>query len=309
MRHIFETANMIPVIKWILDAFVSNEITVQFFIIYISILVIGFLLYSMIIENISVHYFKNGILGNNKTNMKNSKVNISKNQWSNYLQREIWIIKSEAYFKMQIALGLLLPPIFSLVMLLLIQNEVFPNYLNITKEGVFDKYFSYSVLFLCCINNISGTPYSREGKYHYLLKSVPFDERYVYFSKVIFSSIISIIAVVISFLIFALFGYWEMEHAVMLLITSCLVVCYNLLTPLYDMKNPSIEWENPSAAIKSNPNVLISLLYGMPLLILVTAIHFGLVWFSVQPLIGALMILLISIAINSILINRLKLNL
>ncbi|MBO0997912.1 hypothetical protein IOC57_09150 [Bacillus sp. SD075] len=309
MRHMFETANMIPVLKWILDAFVSNEITVQFFIIYISILVIGFLLYSLIIENISVHYFKNGLLGNNKTNVKYSEVNISKNQWSNYLQREVWIIKSEAYFKMQIALGLFLPPIFSLVMLLLIQNEVFPNYLNITKEGVFDKYFSYSVLFLCCINNISGTPYSREGKYHYLLKSAPFDEKYVYFSKVIFSSIISIIAVVISFLIFALFGYWEMENAVMLLIISCLVVCYNLLTPLYDMKNPSIEWENPSAAIKSNPNVLISLLYGLPLLIMVTATHFGLVWFSVQPLLGAIIILMIVIAINSVLINRLKYNL
>ncbi|MBT2664627.1 hypothetical protein J7J00_03895 [Bacillus sp. ISL-4] len=309
MRHMFETANMIPVIKWILDAFVSNEITVQFIIIYISILVIGFLLYSFIIENISVNYFKNGLLGNNKANLKNSKVNISKNQWSNYLQREIWVIKSETYFKMQIALGLLLPPVFSLVMLLLIQNEVFPNYLNITKEGVFDKYFSYSILFLCCINNISGTPYSREGEYHYLLKSAPFDEKYVYFSKVIFSSIIGIIAVLISFMIFALFGYWEMENAVMLLITSCLVVCYNLLTPLYDMKNPSIEWENPSAAIKSNPNVLISLLYGLPLLIMVTAIHFGLVWFSVQPLMGALIILMIVIAINSVLINRLKYNL
>ncbi|WHY57346.1 hypothetical protein [Peribacillus simplex] len=309
MRHMFETANMIPVVKWILDAFVSNEITVQFIIIYISILVMGFLLYSFIIENISVHYFKNGLLGNNKANMKNSKVNISKNQWSNYLQREMWIIKSEAYFKMQIALGLLLPPVFSLVMLLLIRNEVFPNYLNITKEGVFDKYFSYSILFLCCINNISGTPYSREGKYHYLLKSAPFDEKYVYFSKVIFSSIIGIIAVLISFMIFALFGYWEMENAVMLLIISCLVVCYNLLTPLYDMKNPSIEWENPSAAIKSNPNVLISLLYGLPLLIMVTAIHFGLVWFSVQPLMGALIILMIVIAINSVLINRLKYNL
>ncbi|MGE7906920.1 hypothetical protein ACQKNS_21230 [Peribacillus sp. NPDC094092] len=309
MRHMFETANMIPVIKWILGAFVSNEITVQFIIIYIAILVIGFLLYSFIIENISVNYFKNGLLGNNKANMKNSKVNISKNQWSNYLQREIWIIKSEAYFKMQIALGLLLPPVFSLVMLLLIQNEVFPNYLNITKEGVFDKYFSYSILFLCCINNISGTPYSREGKYHYLLKSAPFDEKYVYFSKVIFSSIIGIIAVLISFMIFALFGYWEMENAVMLLITSSLVVCYNLLTPLYDMKNPSIEWENPSAAIKSNPNVLISLLYGLPLLIMVTAIHFGLVWFSVQPMMGALIILMIVIAINSVLINRLKYNL
>ncbi len=309
MGHMFETANMIPVIKWILDAFVSNEITVQFIIIYISILVIGFLLYSFIIENISVNYFKNGLLGNNKVNMKNSKVNISKNQWSNYLQREIWIIKSEAYFKMQIGLGLLLPPVFSLVMLLLIQNEVFPNYFNITKEGVFDKYFSYSILFLCCINNISGTPYSREGKYHYLLKSAPFDEKYVYFSKVIFSSIIGIIAVLTSFMIFALFGYWEMETAVMLLITSCLVVCYNLLTPLYDMKNPSIEWENPSAAIKSNPNVLVSLLYGLPLLIVVTSIHFGLVWFSVHPMMGAIIILMIVIAINSVLINRLKYNL
>ncbi|MGE6377771.1 hypothetical protein [Peribacillus muralis] len=309
MGHMFETANMIPVIKWLLDAFVSNEITVQFIIIYISILAIGFVLYSFIIENISVNYFKNGLLGNNKANMKNSKVNISKNQWSNYLQREIWVIKSEAYFKMQIGLGFLLPPVFSLVMLLLIQNEVFPNYLNITKEGVFDKYFSYSVLFLCCINNISGTPYSREGKYHYLLKSAPFDEKYVYFSKVIFSSIIGIVAVLISFMIFAFFGYWQMETAVMLLITSCLVVCYNLLTPLYDMKNPSIEWENPSAAIKSNPNVLISLLYGLPLLIVVTSIHFGLVWFSVQPMMGALIILMIVIVINSVLVNRLKYNL
>jgi ABC-2 type transport system permease protein len=307
MKHMFETANMIPVINWILDAFVSDEITAHFLVIYISTILISFLLYTFIIENISVNYFKNGLLENNKTNMKNSKVNISKNQWSNYLQREIWIIKSEAYFKMQIVLGLLLPPIFSLVMLLLIQKEVFPNYLDITKEGVFDKYFSYSVLFLSCINNISGTPYSREGKYHYLLKSAPFNERYVYFSKVIFSSIISIIAVVISFLIFALFGHWELESAVMLLIISCLVVCYNLLTPIYDMKNPSIEWENPSAAIKSNPNVLISLLYGFPFLIMVALIHFGLVWFSVQPIMGALIILMIVIVINSVLVNRLKL--
>ncbi|MBK5444824.1 MULTISPECIES: hypothetical protein [unclassified Peribacillus] len=306
LKHIYETANMIPVIKWIINAFASNQITVQFFIIYISIVILSLLLFSFIIENISVNYFKNGLLENNKTSLKNSRVHITKNQWNNYLQREIWIIKSEAYFKMQVALGLLLPPIFSIVMLLLIQNEVLPNYLNITKEGVFDKYFSYSVLFLCCINNISGTPYSREGKYHYLLKSAPFNKGYVYFSKVIFSSIMSIIAVVVSFLFFALFGHWKLENVVMLIIISCLVVCYNLLTPIFDMKNPSIEWENPSEAIKSNPNVLISLLYGLPILIIIAAIHFCLIWFSVQPLLAALIILMIVIITISILINRLK---
>ncbi|MFB7642529.1 hypothetical protein, partial [Peribacillus butanolivorans] len=44
LKHIYETANMIPVIKWIINAFASNQITVQFFIIYISIVIISLLL-------------------------------------------------------------------------------------------------------------------------------------------------------------------------------------------------------------------------------------------------------------------------
>ncbi|MED4265943.1 hypothetical protein [Priestia megaterium] len=306
LAYIYDITTTVSVMKSLVKILVSSQINIYFILSCISILVISFLFYYFIIENISVNYFKNGVSENSKISFKSSKVRITKNQWSNYLQREIWIIKSEAYFKMQVVLGFLLPIIFTTILLILIQNEVLPDNLNITKDGFLNKYFSYSVLFFCCINNISGTPYSREGKYYNLLKINPFDSKYVYFSKVIFASTVSVAAVLLSFLLFALFGHSKLEDFVMMLIISCLVVCYNLLTPLFDMKNPSTEWDNPSEAIKSNPNVLISLLYGMPMLIVIAALHFCLIWIGIQPFLVDFMILAIATTTIFILVNKLK---
>lgn len=309
LNHFFENFMEIPLLKAMIEPFVSNEIPVQFILICIVLIIISALFYCFIIHNISIHYYKNGLHESNKTSLKGSRVHITENPWINYLQREMWVIKTEAYFKMQIILGILLPPVISLVFLILIQNDVFPTSLNITGEGVLDNFFSYTVLFLCCINNISGTPYSREGKYHDLLKSNPFHTTYVYFSKVIIASTMSLIAVCLSFLLFAIFGYWSLETIVMLMIVSGLVICYNLLTPLFDSKKPLIEWVNPSEAVKSNPNVLISLLYGMPLLIVIAVLHFGLVWLNIHSFLVSIIILLVVLVTISILVNKLRVTL
>lgn len=292
LNHIFETASTIPVIDWIIESFVSAEISLSFVLTYIAIGITNFLLLFIIIQNISANYYRNGQSENNKSGLKGSRVYITKNKWSNYLQREIWVIQSEAYFKLQVLLGVLLAPAASAILLFLIKYDVLPEFINITKDASFDIYFSYFVLFWCCMNNISGTPYSREGKYYYLLKSTPINSKYVYFSKVIISSIMSITSIFLSFLLYASFGYWGINSLFMLFIISGLAICYNLLTPLYDMKNPMTEWENPSVAVKSNPNVLISLIYGMPILIVIATIHFCFDWFHVPLLVASLIILL-----------------
>jgi len=296
-----ETFQGMPMIHLIILTFMSEKITISFLLLVVFFLVINTLLYRLIKGNISKNYLKNGSSENNQANIKKSKAYIAKSHWRNYLQRELWVIKSEAYFKMQVVLTILLPPVISLIFLVAIQNGVIPDNLNITKKGIFDKYFSYLVLFLCCINNISGTPYSREGKYHFLIKSLPFDHYILYLTKVGFAFFLNMIAVLISFLIYALFGYWNMESTVILLVITCLVICYNLLTPLFDMKNPSSDWTTPSEAIKSNPNVLVSLLFGMPIPVIITAIHFTLLWSGVSPLGSSCIVLSITLVTTMVL--------
>lgn len=306
LNNLYENMMEIPLLNIIIEAFIINESSIPFILGCIILLVVNSILYYLIIHNISIHYHKNGIHKNSQTKFNRSKARITENVLSNYLQREIWVINSEAYFKMQVVLGVLLPPVISLILLLFIANDIFPSSLNVTGEKVFDKYFSYIVLFLCCINNISGTPYSREGKYYYLLKSNPFNARYVYFSKVIISSAMSIVGVCLSFILFAVIGYWESETVIMLIIVFVLVICYNLLAQLYDSKKPLVDWENPSEAVKSNPNVLISLLLGMPLLIIIAVLHIGLFWLNIHSFLVTFIILLVVLITITILIKKIK---
>lgn len=306
LNHLFKNVMEIPLFKTIIEPFVANDFSLQFVLICIVLIIINILIFHVIIHNTSINYYKNGIHDSRQMNLKGSRVHITENQWHNYLQREVWVIKSEAYFKMQVVLGVLLPPVMSLIFLILIKNDVFPTALNLTKGGNFDEIFSYIVLFLCCINNISGTPYSREGRYLNLLKSHPFHPAYVYFSKVIIASTMNLTAIGLSFIIFASFGHWTLETMVMLMVVASLVICYNLLTPLFDRKKPLTEWSNPSEAVKSNPNVLISLLYGMPLLIVMAILHFGLVWINIHSLFVSFIILMVVLATIVILVNKLK---
>lgn len=310
LHYLFENVMEIPLLREIIEQFTSNDISIPFILITIFLILISTLFYFVTIYNTSINYYKNGIHESAvQTNLQGSSVHITENQWTNYLQREVWVIKSEAYFKMQVILGILLPPVISLIFLILIQYDVFPATLNITEEGVLDKYFSYLVLFLCCINNISGTPYSREGKYHDLLKYNPFNSSYVYLSKVIIASTMSLIAVLLSFILFAVFGYWRLETVVMLMIIAGLVFCYNLLTPLFDSKKPLTDWVNPSEAAKSNPNVLISLLYGLPLLIIIAILHVGFIWLNIHSLLVSFIILLVVLVTIYILVKKLRVTL
>ncbi|WP_341302151.1 hypothetical protein MHB44_07120 [Lysinibacillus sp. FSL H8-0500] len=267
---------------------------------FLLLIALCLLLFKATIKMIASKYYEHGLLVSSVE--KTAKVWKwgSKGKWVNYLQREYWIIQVEPYFKMHAILGVILTPICTIIFLTIFQM----NILEADWLAHFESYlFAYMVLLLSCTNNISGTPYSREGKYYATSITLPFEPQKIYRAKVMISTCISTIAVVISYIIYTLFGKGDIITVVLLLITLLLVIAYNILSPLYDRRHPLLDWTNPSEAIKSNPTVLISLLYGLPLLISIALLHFGLLTFHISPLLTAVIILIVVIILIYKLLN------
>ncbi|MEY9977520.1 hypothetical protein [Lysinibacillus sp. RC79] len=279
----------------VVETFLSLNTAISFILLF----VLCYLLFKSTIKMIASKYYEHGLLVNRIE--KTTKVWGRDIQSSlvNYLQREYWIIQSEPYFKMQAILGIILTPICTIIFL--VQTNILKAEWIVNNESFL---FVYMVLLMSCMNNISGTPYSREGKYYASSMTLPFDPQKVYLAKVMTSSCIGTISVVISYIIYMLFGRGDIITGLHLLITLLLVITYNLLSPLYDRRHPLLEWSNPSEAIKSNPTVLISLLYGFPLLIVIGLLHFSLLTFDVSPLMTAVIILMIVILCSITLIYK-----
>ncbi|MGE7948528.1 hypothetical protein [Lysinibacillus sp. NPDC093688] len=255
---------------------------------FILLFALCYLLFKATIKMIASKYYEHGLLVSRIEKMTKVWGRDIQSSLVNYLQREYWIIQSEPYFKMQAILGIILTPICTIIFL--VQSNILKAEWIVNNESFL---FVYMVLFMSCMNNISGTPYSREGKYYASSMTLPFDPQKIYMAKVVTSSSIGTITVVISYIIYMLFGRVDFITGLHLLITLLLVITYNLLSPLYDRKHPLLEWSNPSEAIKSNPTVLISLLYGLPLLIIVGLLHFSLLALNISPAMTALIILVI----------------
>ncbi|MBD7942570.1 hypothetical protein H9650_00460 [Psychrobacillus sp. Sa2BUA9] len=288
-----------PLIKVIVTPLLFKVSMIDFLVIVSSLMVICVLFFISTVKNTAVNYYKNGLLENSVENsvenMPKVKIYKTENIWSYYLQREWWIIQSEPYFKLQVILSLFLAPLFTFIFLIVAQMDLLKTGWLIDKELYI---FGYMILFVSCVNNISGTPYSREGKNYAFSIVLPLDRRMVFLSKVATSSFISIASVVISYIIYLLFGRTDILSLLLLFITLVLIICYNLLSPIHDMRHPLVNWKTPSEAVKSNPNVLISLVSGSPILIFIAICHVWLLVLNVSQWIVAIIIALLTVAIT-----------
>ncbi|MED4887805.1 hypothetical protein [Lysinibacillus fusiformis] len=266
--------------------------TIQSFIYFTAIIILCYVLFKATIIINAVKYYEYGLLVNKRE--KTTKVWGSgiKGSWVYYLQREYWILQSESYYKMQVIIGFMLTPICTIIFLLSIQMNILKSDWLMNDERYL---FVYLVLLMSCINNISGTPYSREGKYYASSITLPFNPWKIYMAKVIVSSCISVGAVLISYIIYTLFGKGDVMTVLFLAMTIFIVIAYNVVTPLYDKKHPFLAWSNPSEAIKSNPTVLISLLYGTPVLIITLLLHFFLLFVGIPSLTATIIISFIAL--------------
>ncbi|WP_153733325.1 hypothetical protein [Sporosarcina obsidiansis] len=301
MERIYEAVGQVPVLKPIIAVYTSADLSLHFLLIFLLFWAGNFLLFKGTVHNLAVNYLQNGAMEMGSTTFRKSKGYAGDNVWGRYMQREKWIIQSDPYFKLQILLSSIMTPILSVGLLLAYENQWMP--MNLLEDGRLEFMYAYFVLFMSCMNNTSGTPYSREGKYYPSLQSLPFDQRKVYLFKVWLSSAIGAMAIISSFVILMFFGHFTIHSFLLAVVVLLLMFSYNLLASLYDRKHPLTEWKNPSEAIKSNPNVIFSLLFGLPLLLVVSGFHFYL-YSTAMPLSMTTTIVLVVIAVCDVLILK-----
>ncbi|QDQ02021.1 hypothetical protein FOH38_16840 [Lysinibacillus fusiformis] len=268
---------------------------------FLLLLSLCYLLYRATVKNLTSNYYKNGLFVNSVEHKSTVRFYPIKSSWGLYLQREYWVIQSEPYFMMQVLLGLLLSPIFTCIYLAFSQSDWMGMQLSLSKDI---PIFAYMIICISCVNNMSGTPYSREGVHFTTSMVLPLNRRKVFLAKVTISSVMSAISVLFSYGIYFLFREIKTFDILYLIITLGLIFNYNLLTPIYDRRHPLLTWENPSDAVKTNPNVLISLLYGFPLLVFILISHFSLLTMGVSQWVATSIMGFLTMASMVILLTR-----
>jgi len=118
--------------------------------------------------------------------------------------------------------------------------------------------------FLGSATSISYTAVSRDAKLLPYLKSLPIRADHYFLAKLMHAMIFAIAGVLISVLLFGLVfrlsAFNLLAGALVGLVLSALV---NTLGLLLDMVNPRLNWDNPIAALKQNPNSIIMVLGSM----------------------------------------------
>src|SRR5690606_26806787 len=103
--------------------------------------------------------------------------------------------------------------------------------------------YSYVVFLMCIFNNQIGTVYSKEGKLYATQKYMPLNESLLNTAKVIYITIMNIISIVISFVVYFVMEGFTVNSILMLIFLIILCLLNNLLAPLFDKKKPMVDWE------------------------------------------------------------------
>lgn len=274
--------------------FTLGGLSIRFLLAAVFLALLSCLLYQFAVMLLSRRYVVHGLFENSAVRYREVKASSVKSPWGWYVQRERWVLNAEPYFKMQAVLSMLLAPIAVIVLLICQRTDVLPAGWNL-EDAIYQLYFAYGVLLLTCTNNISGTPYSREGNNNQLFATLPIREQSVYLAKVMLAAVGCSIAVAASFIIYWIAGYFTADSVLYLVYMLVLVCFYNLLAPLFDKLHPKTDWENPAEAVKSNVNVIISLLIGLTIPAILMFAHRYLVGSGMNQRILLLLMLVVSV--------------
>ncbi len=117
------------------------------------------------------------------------------------------------------------------------------------------------IVLTSAINVVASSSFSREGTSFWIMKIIPYSLKQQAFVKVLFSTSISIMGIIINCLIFKVyFNYGYIQIGVISFVGILFAALWNLIGVLIDMKRPKLEWTNEIEAIKQNVNVFFSIL-------------------------------------------------
>lgn len=146
-------------------------------------------------------------------------------------------------------------------LILLSRRPHLPGWLALGGAGL--------VMFLNTINNVAPTAISREGKFIWLLRSLPVEPRLLVRIKLLFSlAFAALRAVLVSLVLFLVLHLPPAYLAAMFLLgllSSWPVAAVGLMV---DLSYPRLDWVDPQQAMKGNFNGLIAMVLALPLVLL-----------------------------------------
>ncbi|MDN5327328.1 MAG: type transport system permease protein [Moorella sp. (in: firmicutes)] len=125
------------------------------------------------------------------------------------------------------------------------------------------------VMFLSLINHVAPTAISREGRFIWLLRSLPVEARLLVRVKLLFSLAFAVLgAVLVSGILYLFLHLPPAYLAIMFvlgLLSSWPVAALGLMV---DLSYPRLDWVDPQQAMKGNFNGLIAMVLTLPLVLL-----------------------------------------
>ncbi|MGI9860462.1 hypothetical protein SDD30_03625 [Moorella naiadis] len=125
------------------------------------------------------------------------------------------------------------------------------------------------VMFLNTINHVAPTAISREGKFIWLLRSLPVEPRLLVRIKLLFSLAFAVLGAVLVSLVLYLVLHLPLAYLAIIfllgLLSSWPVAALGLVV---DLSYPRLDWVDPQQAMKGNFNGLIAMVLALPLVLL-----------------------------------------
>ncbi len=186
-------------------------------------------------------------------------------EWRLFMRMPLWVMNGLA--------GAVIVPVMFLIPALAASDPEMAQLLALLEGGAAPFYvalgFALTLVFVVGINTTSSTSVSREGASFWLSKVLPVRPEEMVLGKLAFSMVISAVSAIPVTAAFAIVAH---PSAAMLVLATLAglagSVVVHLLGLLVDMSRPQLDWTNPQQAVKSNTNVIISML--------VTAVFMGL---------------------------------
>lgn len=146
------------------------------------------------------------------------------------------------------------------------------------------------------------SPFSREGKCLSIIKSLPLSGRDVFYGKLSMMLKIHFVcslptAAVLTYVL----GLSLPQAAVGFAIGGIISAAHSMLGMMIDLKRPMLNWTDPQKAVKSNPNVLFSIIIAWPILVglgflVYYLLKSGMNGWLVVAIIGAISLILLALA-------------
>lgn len=128
---------------------------------------------------------------------------------------------------------------------------------------------------MTAMSMIPSTTFSREGKYLWIIRSLPVSITQLIFSRVIAAQVVNTLGCLLGVIPLAYvfsWGVWEVLAGILLgILLASAVAC---LLVLFDLRRPMLDWVNPIKAVKSNLNAMISLFAAFALAFLLGALFY-----------------------------------